>query len=603
MSTLIKTQLKALPSKPGVYLFKDNHGKIIYVGKANNLSNRVKTYFSSNNNTSIKFNKLTASISDFEFIVTDSEQDALILENNLIKKYRPYYNVNLKDDKSFPYFKIDLQNDWPSLHYTRRFSKDGSRYFGPFADASSARKTFRLLKRIFRFRSCNKTITGTSSKPCLNYHINRCLGPCIGAISKSDYDEVIKQVILFLEGKQELICRDLKDKMEKASLQMDFEKAALFRDQIKAIKSVIEGQKIAVVVSGDHDVIAIAQTTDIANIEVFFIRNNKLMGRDSNLVYGIQDESPEQIMTSFIKQYYAEALVPPKILLQHPINEVDVITRWLKSRRGASVSLFVPHRGTKKQLIDIVTRNAHHGLELYQARQLTLGDPGAVLIELKERLQLPAIPQRIEGYDISNIQGTSAAGSMVVYNKGIPKPSFYRKFKIKTVTGIDDYSMMQEVLRRRFNKFISTETNWATNVPDLVLIDGGKGHLNAAVDILKELGLDSIPITSIAKEKEDVFIPGKSEPVFFPETSAALYLLQRIRDESHRFAISYHRNLRSKKSIDSALNNVTGIGPKRKKALLNKFGSVQAIKNASEEDLTTITGINSKLANHLKKSL
>jgi len=603
MTMPIQTQLKALPSRPGVYLFKDNEGKVIYVGKAASLYHRVRSYFSPGTNLPPKLQRLVARISDFETIVTDSEQEALILECNLIKKYRPRYNVSLKDDKTFPYLKIDLDNDWPGVRITRRFHKDKGRYFGPFASAGSVRKTLRLIRKIFPFRSCNKVITGTDSKPCLEYHIHRCLGPCIGAVSKEDYDEVIRQVILFLEGKQELVLRELKHKMKNASQQLQFEKAALLHDQIQAIERVIEGQRIAITVKGEQDVIALAQTKDLAYVEIFFIRNNKLIGRDYILVDGIRDEEPGQIMGSFVKQYYTSASpIPPVILLQYPVDEPAVITKWLQYQRGAPVKLHVPRQGAKKQLLDIVAENARQGLNLYQVKQSAIAEPTTILEELKDRLCLPKIPIRIEGYDISNIRGSLAVGSMVVFDKGIPRPANYRRFKIKTVGGIDDYAMIQEVLRRRFRRFTAAEDRWSI-VPDLVLIDGGKGHLNAALEVMRELELDSIPTASLAKEKEEVFIPGKSEPVDIPQTSAALHLLQRVRDESHRFALDYHQRLRSKKGTASALDNIPGIGPKRKKALIKRFGSVHGIKEASIDELAVVEGITHKLAEKVKEYL
>jgi excinuclease ABC subunit C len=603
MPAPIEEQLKTVPTKPGVYLFKDSQGKVIYVGKAASLRQRLRAYFSPSTNLPPKLERLIARISDFEPIVTDSEQEALILECNLIKKYRPSYNVRLKDDKTFPYLKIDLKNDWPSVRITRRFHKNGDRYFGPFASASSLRQTLRLIKKIFPFRSCNKTISGKDAKPCLEYHINRCLGPCIGVVSKEDYNEVIKEVILFLEGKRELVIRDLRRKMEKASQQLQFEKAALFRDQIHAIEEVIEGQRIAITVRGDQDTIALAQTKDLAYVEIFFIRSNKLIGRDYVLLDGIRDEEPSQIMTSFIKQYYASASsIPPVILLQYPIEETEIITQWLANQRGRPVKLHVPRQGSKKQLMDIVVENARHGLALYQAKQSTLIESALVLEELKERLGLPAIPLRIEGYDISNIRGKLAVGSMAVFNKGMPKPAYYRRFKIRAVASIDDYAMIQEVLRRRFRRYVASDDKWST-IPDLILIDGGKGHLNAALEVMKELGLDSIPAASLAKEKEEVFIPARSEPLDIPQTSAALYLLQRIRDEAHRFALGYHQRLRHKESIISALDSIPGIGPKRKKALLKKFGSMRGIKEASTDELATVEGITSKLAEKVKEYL
>lgn len=599
----IEEQLKTLPAKPGVYLFKDSQAKVIYVGKASSLRNRLRAYFSPSAKLPFKIEKLVASISDFETIVTDSEQEALILECNLIKKYRPSYNVRLKDDKTFPYLKIDLKNDWPGVHITRRFNKNGDRYFGPFAGAGSLRQTLRLIKKIFPFRSCNKTITGKDSKPCLEYHINRCLGPCIGAISKEDYQQMINQVVLFLEGKQELVIKDLKNKMRNASRQLQFEKAALIRDQIQAIEEVIEGQRIAITVKGDMDAIALAQTKDLAYAEIFFIRSNKLIGRDYILLDGIRDEEPSQIIASFIKQYYASASsIPPLILLQYPTEEPDIITRWLSNQRGTPVKLHVPRQGSKKQLMDTVVENARQGLALYQAKQSTLIESALVLEELKDRLNLPRTPMRIEGYDISNIRGNLAVGSMAVFDKGLPKPAHYRRFRIKSVFGIDDYAMIQEILRRRFKQSLATNEKWST-IPDLLLIDGGKGHLNAALEVMKELELDSVSAASLAKEKEEIFIPGKPDPLDIPQTSAALYLLQRIRDEAHRFALGYHQKLRHKEGISSALDSIPGIGPKRKKALLKKFGSVRGIKEASTDQLATTTGITTKLAEKVKEYL
>jgi len=597
----LKEQLKTLPARPGVYLFKDNVGRVIYVGKASSLRNRVKSYFSASAKLSSKLERLAERINDLDAIVTASEYEALILENELIKKYRPAYNVLLKDDKTFPYLKIDLKNDWPTVRITRRFHKDGDRYFGPYVSAYSLRQTMKLIRKIFPFRSCNRTITGQDARPCLEYHIKSCLGPCIGAVSKEDYNDLIKQVVLFLEGKQELLIQNLKNKMEEASQQLQYEKAALLRDQIQAIENVIENQRIAVTVRGDEDAIALAQTKELAYMEIFFIRNNKLMGRDYVLLDGIRDEEPGQIMTSFVKQYYSStSSLPPLILLQYPVDEPDIIGRWLSNQSGTSVKLCVPQRGIKKQLINIVEENARQGLALYQAKQSKIIESALVLEELKDRLGLPRMPMRIEGYDISNIRGNQAVGSMAVFSKGLSKRAHYRRFRIKSVTGIDDYAMIQEVLRRRFKRSLATDEKWSA-MPDLILIDGGKGHLNAALEILKELGLDSIPAAALAKENEEVFVPGRSQPLNISRTSVALHLLQRIRDEAHRFALGYHQKLRQKESIASVLDSVPGIGPKRKKALLKKFGSVRGIREASIDELSRVPGVTGNLAEKVKE--
>ena len=595
--------MKALPTSPGVYLFKDKQDKVIYVGKAANLSSRVKSYFGAPSSLSSKIQQLVLRITALEFMVTNSEQEALIVECNMIKKYHPRYNVRLKDDKTFPYLKVAINEDWPGVCITRRFQADGARYFGPFASASAVRKTLRLIKKIFPFRSCNKHIDGTDKRPCLDYYIHRCLGPCIGAVSKEEYREVINQVILFLGGKQELVLHELNNKMKAAVQKLQFEKAALLRDQICAIESVMEGQRIAIALKGEQDVIAFAQNGGQAYVEVFFIRNNKLTGREHFVMEGIYDEQPSQIMASFVKQYYASAsYIPSVILLQYPVDELPMHTQWLRKQRGGSVKLQVPQRGVKKQLVNMVAENASKGLLLVKAKQLNLETVTSGLQELKAKLCLSRTPMRIEGYDISDIQGVLAVGSMVVLEKGWPKTAYYRRFRIEAVPGADDYAMMQEMLRRRFKRGIAGEGSWAI-VPDLVLIDGGKGHLNAALEVGRELGIDSIPMASLAKENEEVFIPGKPEPLDISRDSPALHILQRARDEAHRFAVSYHRKLRRKEGVTSILDDIPGIGPKRKKALLKRFGSIQAIEEAPLEELSQMKGITLALAQKLKQHL
>lgn len=594
-------------------MFKNEQGNVLYVGKAANLSNRVRSYFMEHKNLPSKIQRLMSKISDLEFIVTNSEQEALILECSLIKKYRPRYNVRLKDDKTFPYLKINITEDWPGVYVTRRFQKDGARYFGPFASAGSVRKTLRLIKKIFPFRSCTKTITGRDKKPCLEYHIHRCLGPCIGAVTREEYHEMINQVIQFLEGKQELVLRQLNQKMMEASHRFQFEKAALLRDQIRAIEKMIEAQKIAVTLKGEQDVIALAQDKGLACVEIFFIRNNKLVGHDHFIMENIYDETPNEIITSFVKQYYASAsYIPPLILLRNTVNESATLTEWLKGQRGNSVKLQVPERGAKKQLMNMTIENANKELQLAKAREMNLETITSSLQQLKDKLCLPRIPLRIECYDISDIQGALAVGSMIVLEKGMPKPTHYRRFKIKTITGADDYAMIQEVLRRRFrrtvsitgkeNEPLSQKDSWAI-IPDLILIDGGKGQLNAAVNAIRELEVHSVPVASIAKENEDVFIPGRSEPLDIPKDSPALHTLQRARDEAHRFAVSYHQKLRRKKGIASLLDNIPGIGPKRKKALIIKFRSVKGIKEASLEELSQTKSMTLALAKKVKEYL
>ena len=609
-NNLVTEQLRQLPTNPGVYLMRDAEGNILYVGKAANLRQRVRSYFGTRQELSPKLQRLVSRVNDLDFFVTTSEQEALILELNLIKRYRPRYNVRLKDDKTFPYLKIDLNEDWPRVHITRRLEENGGRYFGPFASAKSVRQTLKLIKGIFPFRSCSKTITGSDLRPCLDYHIRHCLGPCIGSASRQEYAEVIKQAILFLEGKQEIVVQELESKMEKAAEALDFEKAALLRDQIQAVNKVIEGQRIATTVKGEQDVIAFAGDKDQAYVQVFFIRSGKLIGRESFVLQGTRSEEPYQIMTSFVKQFYdSSPYIPPLLLLQHPVEDTAVIETWLQSKRGAKVHIQVPYRGNKKQMVKIVAENAEQGLQQLKIKQLAAPTAlEAALAEIKRELHLPCLPSRIEGYDISNIQGMAAVGSMVVFDKGKPKPSHYRRFRIKTVPGVDDYAMLQEVLKRRFKRssIKSSDTSaldtW-TILPDLVLIDGGKGQLNTALSAMREVGVGSIPVASLAKENEEIFIPQEKEPVVLPGNSSALQLLQRLRDEAHRFALGYHQKLHRKQAFASVLDTIPGIGPKRKRALLKQFGSVQAIREAPLDELATARGMSQSLAQKIKEHL
>jgi len=606
LTNLIAEQVNQLPTSPGVYLLKDAEGNILYVGKAANLRHRVRSYFGTGQKLPPKLKRMVARVSDLDFLVTTSEQEALILELNLIKRHRPRYNVRLKDDKTFPYLKIDPNEDWPRVCITRRLEDDGGRYFGPFASAKSVRQTLKTIKRIFPFRTCSKPVTSTDSRPCLWYYVGKCLAPCIGAVTKGEYTEVIKQVILFLEGKRGKVAQELESQMNKAAEVLEFERAALLRDQIQAIHEVIEGQRIATTVRGEQDVIALAEDKDQAHVQVFFIRNSKLIGRESFVLQGTRSEEPHQIMTSFIKQFYDSApYIPSLLLLQYPVEDKVVIEGWLQSKKGAKVSIQVPRRGNKKQLVSIVAENAQRGLEQFKIKQLAAPKAlEAALAEIARELQLPHPPLRMEGYDISNIQGTSAVGSMVVFDQGRPKPAHYRRFRIKTVSGADDYAMLHEIIKRRFKRSsdASAENTW-TILPDLVLIDGGKGQLNAAQAAMHEVGADSVPIASLAKENEQLFIPQRTKPIILPGNSPGLQLLQRLRDEAHRFALSYHRKIRQKRTFASALDSIPGIGPKRKRALLRQFGSVRAIQQASLEELAATKGMSRSLAKRIKESL
>jgi excinuclease ABC subunit C len=606
-SSLITEQLSRLPHSPGVYLMRDSSGVILYVGKAVNLHNRVRSYFQSAQKLTPKLQKMVTRVADIDFYIASSEQEALIMELNFIKQYHPRYNVSLKDDKTFPYLKVDVNEEWPRVYVTRRYEQDGGRYFGPFSNSRSVKQTLRVLQNIFPFRICSKNITGKAPRPCLEYHLGRCLAPCTGAVSRREYARVIREVILFLEGKQEKVARDLKARMNRAAEAMDYEKAAQIRDQIQSIHEVIEGEKIAAVIRGEQDVIAFVQDGDQAYVQVLFIRSNKLTGRESFLLQGTRQEEPRQIMTSFVKQYYSSRpQIPPLLLLQYPVDDRQVIKEWLKSRRGAGVEIQVPRRGVKKQLIDIAAENARQGLEQLKIRAITASTSlDDALSEIEKELKLKSPPLRMEAYDISNIQGSSAVGSMVVFEKGKPKPAHYRRFKIKTVSGANDYAMLQEVLQRRFKHGVKGGTSapdtWAIR-PDLVLIDGGKGQLNAALSVMKEAGSD-IPVASLAKENEEIFLPRRKEPVVLSKSSPGLQLLQRLRDEAHRFAISYYASVHRRKTFASALDGIPGIGPRRKSALLRQFGSVDRIREASLEELVAATGMTQEQAKRIKEHL
>ncbi len=613
--------LAAVPQKPGVYLMKDAGGSVLYVGKAASLRSRLRSYFGSNADASfaltMKLGEMMPRVEDFEYIVTDSEAEALLLENNLIKRHQPRFNVRLKDDKNYPYIKIDLNEDFPRLDITRRVVNDGARYFGPFASASSMRKTMALLKRLFPYRSCTKKITGGDPRPCLEYHIKRCVAPCVGYASQTEYGEVIDQVMLFLEGKHDDVLRGLNRQMHEAAEALKFERAASLRDQLRAIEKVSQEQKAVTVGAKDQDVIAVAQSDDEAWVEVFFIREGKLTGRDHFILAGARGESPETIVGEFANQYYPTAAhVPGEVLVEHDPPEREALIDALESRRGRRVRLHKPLRGDKRRLVELVAGNAREGLDQRRARWLADTEKvSAALDELEEALSLPAPPRRIETYDISNIQGANAVGSMVVFEEGRPNPSRYRRFKIKSVEGTDDYAMMREMLRRRFSRAGKRRAGangaagpdadakgWGV-MPDLVLIDGGRGHLNAALEVLLESGLGGVPLASIAKKEELVHIPEMAEPIALPRHSQALYLVQRMRDEAHRFAITYHRNLRSKKSVRSAMDDVRGIGPRRKKALLRRFGSVQAVRDATLEEIAAVPGMTRRLAERVKLDL
>ena len=618
----LKEQLSSVPPKPGVYLMKDEKGKVIYVGKAVNLRSRVRSYFHASADHSPKTHYLKQDIADLDFIVTASELEALILECNLIKKYQPRYNVRLKDDKRYPYIKITWQEPYPRIFTVRRMQNDGAKYYGPFTATWAVSQTLDLLRKIFPYLTCKREITGQDKRACLYYHIGRCPGPCIGAVSQEEYRALVSQICRFLEGKSEEVIDDLRAQMMAASQRLEFERAAALRDQIVALERVIERQRVVSSALADEDVIAFARQDGDACMQVFFIRRGKLIGREYFVLEGTAEEDDRQIMTSFVKQFYDKAAyVPSEVLLQSEIDEALIIQSWLRSKRGTKVTLKVPRRGQKKELVQMAAENAAETLAHLRAQWLLdEGKSVEALAELQEHLDLAQPPARIECYDISNIQGKAATGSMVVFVKGVPRKSDYRRFKIRTVEGADDYAMMQEVLRRRFRRAVpSTELRtvgetkekgelvkdeaW-TILPDLVVVDGGKGQLNAALEVMDEYDLrEAVPLVGLAKEREEIFVPDQPEPILLPRGSQGLFLIQRIRDEAHRFALQYHRRLREKKTLTSTLEEIPGIGPKRRQALLKHFGSFEGIRQASLEELAAVAGMSRAAAQQVKEFL
>ncbi|MDA1280097.1 MAG: excinuclease ABC subunit UvrC, partial [Chloroflexi bacterium] len=576
------TRLAAVPRQPGVYIHRDSGGKVLYVGKSASLRNRLRSYFGSRSNLDAKTLELVSRVADFEYIVTESEQEALLLENSLIKKHKPKYNVRLKDDKTYPYIKVDLAEDFPRVYVTRKTANDGARYFGPFASAGSVRKTLDLLKRLFPYRSCTKAITGTDDRPCLEFHIKRCVAPCTGYASNLEYSKVIEQVIMFLDGNTREVVHELEATMREASDALEFERAGALRDRLRAIERVYEGQKVVGLGREDLDAISAAFGGEEAWVEIFFVRHGNLIGRDHFTMTGTRDEKGEEILARFIEQFYTSAShVPRTVLLPQEINREAVITSWLESRRDGPVSITTPRRGAKRRLVQMVSDNAIQGLE--QLKLKWISDSSRMetaMSELQEELNLPRLPLRIECYDISHIQGTNTVASMSVFQDGKPLSSDYRRFKIKSHGRNDDFASMREVLTRRFKRLKNVREGGEENAsfsasPDLVLIDGGKGQLSSAVEVMLFLGLQDIPLASIAKREEEIFLPDAAEPVIMPRNSQGLFLLQRARDEAHRFAITFHRNLRGKSSVQSALDTVPGIGPKRRKMLIQTFGSVK----------------------------
>lgn len=591
-SDSIKNALAVLPDKPGVYLMHDAEGKVIYVGKAVVLKNRVRSYFRNLASHTPKVKAMVAKIAEIETIVTSSEVEALILECNLIKKYRPRYNISLKDDKTYPYLKVTLQEDFPRLYMTRRLLRDGSKYYGPYADAGAMHATVKLLRSMFPLRTCRKM---NPDRPCLNYHIKRCLAPCAGYVSKEEYGQMIKSVCMVLDGRTTELERDLKQRMQAAAEDYAFEEAARLRDQLQAVERLNESQKAVTNNGGDMDIIGFAQDMTGNCLQIFFVRKGKLIGRDN---FFLQDggEVQQEVLTAFIKQYYNDATFIPReiVLPQLPeAEEQQLIEAWLSGKAERKVELFVPQRGVKRELLQLANDNALKLLsERLRKGSLSLKNDEQAAEELQQALGLEHSLERMDCFDISHTQGSETVASMVVFRKGSISKKDYRKYKIVSAEGKpDDFKSMQEVVYRRYKDY--------EDLPNLVVIDGGKGQLSSALEVIRGLGLADLPVVGLAKREEEIFIPHQSTSILLDRDSAALHLIQRIRDEAHRFAITFHRKLRGKRNLVSVLDHVEGIGPKRRQALWKAFKTLEAMKAATVEELAAVEGMNTAVAQTL----
>ncbi len=601
-------KLTALPGQPGVYLLKDKHAKVIYVGKAKNLRNRVRSYFrGGDERVQVRF--LVQRVTDFETLVTSNDKEALILENNLIKQYKPRYNIRLKDDKSYVSVKVTVQQDWPRIVVTRKIVKDGSRYFGPFSSASGVRETLDTIRKVIPLRTCSDGVFRNRSRPCLEYQIKRCLAPCCLPVDAETYQRHLREAMLLLEGKNQQLVRQLRDDMSAAATDLRFEDAARLRDQIRTIEKTQEPQQVLSHWGGDQDIFGLYREGGFIEAQVLFIRSGKLTG---NQAYHIEDYefSTEEVLEDLLTQFYqGDRYLPDEILLPVAIEDADTRAEYLSERRGRRVEVLWPQRGDKVRLVAMATENARQG---FRARQDGDYQRERMLDELRTKLHLRNAPKRIECFDISNIQGTLAVGSMVTFDEGEPDKNRYRRFRIRTVEGADDFRMMYEVLTRRYRR--AKETG---DFPDLLVVDGGIGQLNVALEVLRELEITEVDAAGLAKmrverdarapqierSEERVFLPGRKNPVVLRRNSSALFLLQRVRDEAHRFAITYHRALRRKERLRSLLDGIPGIGATRRKRLLRHFGSVRRMRDATVAQLTEVSGISTALAETIERAL
>lgn len=610
-------QLKILPDKPGVYIMKNSLGEVIYVGKAKVLKNRVRQYFQNSKNHSEKVRAMVKNIAEFEYIVTDSEMEALILECNLIKKYSPRYNIALKDDKFYPFIKITTNEDFPRVYVTRNFAKDGNRYFGPYTNGTAVYEVMGLIKKLFPLRTCKKAIVegGEPTRACLNYHINLCKAPCAGYISKAEYWKMIDEIINILNGTDTSIIKNLKLEMEKAAEELEFEKAAKIRDRILAIELISEKQKMFTVKEGDEDFIDLYTDEKDGCAQVFFVREGKVTGREHFMIENISDDPVKEVISSFIASFYGgTAQIPKTIYVPEEIEDQELIEKFLTEKRGSKVWIKVPKKGDKKNLLDMVRNNAKIMLDQFKEKMVEEKELNkSALTELADVLGLDSLPARIEAYDISNIQGVDSVGTMVVFENGKAKNSDYRRFKIKSVKGPNDYESMREILSRRFshgleevNKIKERNLEYSKGkfciFPDLIMMDGGKGQVNIALEVLKDFGIE-IPVCGLVKDDKHRTrgIIFNNEEILIRRGSGLMNLITRVQDEVHRYAITYHRSLRDKRTLHSVLEDIPRIGEKRRRNLLMKFGSIDNIKKASMEELLDTPGIDKRAAESIKQ--
>jgi excinuclease ABC subunit C len=587
-------KLERLPERPGVYLYKDAKGQTIYVGKAASLKSRVRSYFQSSRARDAKTDALVEQIADLDYIVTANELEAMILESNLVKRHQPRYNIILRDDKHYPFLKFTTNEEFPRLVVARRVAKDGATYYGPFYPTTALRETLKLVRQLFPLRTCAIRIDGQAERPCLQYYIHRCNAPCTGWETREGYARTVEDVAAFLDGRADDLALRLTREMEAAAAEEKFERAAILRDQVQALNTVRERQKIISTDQEDQDVVGLARQGSEACVQVFFVRRGRLLGRESFFLDRLGGVPEGEILSAFVRQFYTRNVEPPReILLSEEITDAALVTEWLRTRRGGRVDLLAPQRGRKRELCGMVEENAALALQTHllardSRRQVVLED-------LQRSLSLPGPPHRIEGFDISNIQGQEAVGSMVVWEDGGLKKDDYKRFRIRTVPEADDYAMMDEVLRRRYGKALED----GGVLPDLVLLDGGRGQLNVGVRALEALGLDFIPIVSLAKREEEIYRPESLHPLVLDPASPALHALQRIRDEAHRFAITYHKKLRQKRALVSVLDQIPGVGPTLRTSLLRHLGSARRVREASVAELAAVPKVTPKLAQRI----